>query len=209
MIKNKRLIIIFNFIYLYYVSKSIQYFCNQNRFALYSFKLNKPPIRTSWNLFPQANQSWPKAKTQWTSPLPAKPSAPHWHSNFSLLTVWNASFTGKILFLWLKANKKNGHISNPKCLVSLWIILPTIKYQCNQPIFTDEFLNEDTEIKESDTETMQMIKEIINTRVRPSVQDDGGDIELSNFDEKTGVIFFPIIYSLFIFILVFLKMIIF
>jgi Fe-S cluster biogenesis protein NfuA len=32
-----------------------------------------------------------------------------------------------------------------------------------------------------------MIKEIIETRVRPFVQDDGGDITYLGFDEETGV----------------------
>ena len=33
-----------------------------------------------------------------------------------------------------------------------------------------------------------MIKEIITTRVRPFVQDDGGDIKYISFDEKTGIV---------------------
>jgi len=33
-----------------------------------------------------------------------------------------------------------------------------------------------------------MIKEIITTRVRPFVQDDGGDIKFISFDEQTGIV---------------------
>ena len=33
-----------------------------------------------------------------------------------------------------------------------------------------------------------MIKEIIVTRIRPFVQDDGGDVTLVEFDEKEGIV---------------------
>ena len=33
-----------------------------------------------------------------------------------------------------------------------------------------------------------MIKELLDTRIRPAVQDDGGDIEFVSFDEITGVV---------------------
>eukprot|EP01016_Furgasonia_blochmanni_P030513 TRINITY_DN3173_c0_g1_i5.p1 TRINITY_DN3173_c0_g1~~TRINITY_DN3173_c0_g1_i5.p1 ORF type:complete len:101 (+),score=32.51 TRINITY_DN3173_c0_g1_i5:65-367(+) len=47
---------------------------------------------------------------------------------------------------------------------------------------------EDTKINEDDSEVVAMIKEIIETRVRPVVQDDGGDITFREFDEKTGIV---------------------
>lgn len=34
-----------------------------------------------------------------------------------------------------------------------------------------------------------LIKEIISTRIRPTVQEDGGDIKFINFDEQTGFVF--------------------
>ena len=34
-----------------------------------------------------------------------------------------------------------------------------------------------------------MIKEIITTRVRPFVQDDGGDITFLRFEEQTGIVY--------------------
>lgn len=33
-----------------------------------------------------------------------------------------------------------------------------------------------------------MIKELLETRIRPAVQDDGGDILYSGFDEETGIV---------------------
>lgn len=40
----------------------------------------------------------------------------------------------------------------------------------------------------SDTETIKLIKQILWSRVRPTVQDDGGDIKYISFDDKTGVL---------------------
>ncbi|KAG0305620.1 hypothetical protein BGZ98_003833 [Dissophora globulifera] len=41
----------------------------------------------------------------------------------------------------------------------------------------------DTMILEDDSETVQMIKELLDTRIRPSIQDDGGDIEYRGFED--------------------------
>jgi len=42
---------------------------------------------------------------------------------------------------------------------------------------------QDTKILESDSETVAMIKELLETRVRPAIMEDGGDIEYRGFDE--------------------------
>lgn len=41
----------------------------------------------------------------------------------------------------------------------------------------------DTEIKDDDPEVVQMIKELLDTRIRPAIQDDGGDIEYRGFED--------------------------
>lgn len=46
----------------------------------------------------------------------------------------------------------------------------------------------DTAPHEDDSETVAMIKELIETRVRPAVQEDGGDIEYVSFNESDGVV---------------------
>ncbi|KAJ1624573.1 scaffold protein Nfu/NifU N terminal-domain-containing protein [Pavlovales sp. CCMP2436] len=46
----------------------------------------------------------------------------------------------------------------------------------------------DTAITDDDSEIVAMIKELIETRVRPSVQDDGGDIVFKSFNEESGVV---------------------
>ena len=43
-------------------------------------------------------------------------------------------------------------------------------------------------IKDDDSEVVQMIKELLDMRIRPSVQEDGGDIKFHGFDEDSGVV---------------------
>ncbi|XP_075211079.1 NFU1 iron-sulfur cluster scaffold homolog, mitochondrial-like [Lycorma delicatula] len=50
------------------------------------------------------------------------------------------------------------------------------------PILTDAKPSSDTQINEDDDETVQMIKELLDTRIRPTVQEDGGDIIFMGFE---------------------------
>lgn len=50
------------------------------------------------------------------------------------------------------------------------------------PILLDVKPNSDTEILEDDDEVVQMIKELLDTRIRPTVQEDGGDIRYMGFE---------------------------
>ena len=43
---------------------------------------------------------------------------------------------------------------------------------------------QDTRILETDSETVAMIKELLETRVRPAIMEDGGDIEYRNFTDE-------------------------
>ncbi|CUA77461.1 NifU-like protein C1709,19c [Schizosaccharomyces pombe 972h-] [Rhizoctonia solani] len=47
---------------------------------------------------------------------------------------------------------------------------------------------QDTRILDTDSDTVAMIKELLETRVRPSIMEDGGDIEYRGFDEATGIV---------------------
>lgn len=51
------------------------------------------------------------------------------------------------------------------------------------PTLTDEQPAADTQISEDDSEIVQMIKELLDTRIRPTVQEDGGDIVFMGFEE--------------------------
>lgn len=46
----------------------------------------------------------------------------------------------------------------------------------------------DTTIFEDDDEVVAMIKELLETRIRPAVQDDGGDIRYIGFAPETGIV---------------------
>lgn len=63
-------------------------------------------------------------------------------------------------------------------------------YSSGKPLFLDSKSGAptDTTINEDDDETVAMIKELLETRIRPSVQDDGGDIEYRGFNVETGVV---------------------
>ena len=57
------------------------------------------------------------------------------------------------------------------------------------PILTeDSGMAADTQIQEGDSETVQMIKEILETRIRPAIMEDGGDIEYRGFSDDGEVL---------------------
>ncbi|KAJ1816311.1 hypothetical protein GGH91_004289 [Coemansia sp. RSA 2671] len=43
-------------------------------------------------------------------------------------------------------------------------------------------------VTEEDSEIVSEIKELLESRVRPSIQEDGGDLDFVSFDEATGVV---------------------
>lgn len=57
------------------------------------------------------------------------------------------------------------------------------------PIISESGLSNDMEINEDDDEVVSMIKELIFTRIRPAIQDDGGDIEFVRFNEDDGTVY--------------------
>ena len=59
--------------------------------------------------------------------------------------------------------------------------LPVIASEGNEGIT-------DTTIFDDDSEVVAMIKELLESKIRPNVQDDGGDIIYEGFDEGTGTV---------------------
>ncbi|XP_066595038.1 NFU1 iron-sulfur cluster scaffold homolog, mitochondrial-like [Prorops nasuta] len=51
------------------------------------------------------------------------------------------------------------------------------------PVVTEEQPPSDTQINDDDDEIVRMIKELLDTRIRPTVQEDGGDIVFVGFEE--------------------------
>ncbi|KAK6528419.1 hypothetical protein TWF281_009660 [Arthrobotrys megalospora] len=57
------------------------------------------------------------------------------------------------------------------------------------PVVQGEILeNEDTKAQEGDSEVVSMIKELLDTRIRPAIQEDGGDIEYRGFTDAGHVL---------------------
>ncbi|XP_046554495.1 NFU1 iron-sulfur cluster scaffold homolog, mitochondrial-like [Haliotis rubra] len=56
-------------------------------------------------------------------------------------------------------------------------------FASNLPVLTDEQPSSDTTAHPDDDETVLMIKELLDTRIRPTVQEDGGDIVYMGFDD--------------------------
>jgi Fe-S cluster biogenesis protein NfuA len=61
-------------------------------------------------------------------------------------------------------------------------------YSSGQPILS-QTTDSSTTIQPDDSETVALIKELLETRIRPAVQDDGGDIRFRGFDEESGVVY--------------------
>jgi NFU1 iron-sulfur cluster scaffold homolog, mitochondrial len=58
----------------------------------------------------------------------------------------------------------------------------------NTPALLDHPVVTDTTIHDDDSEIVAMIKELIEARIRPAVQEDGGDIRYVSFDEESGLV---------------------
>ena len=64
-------------------------------------------------------------------------------------------------------------------------------FTLGQPLFTEEAAAEEAEptYEGEDAEIVAQIKELIDTRVRPAVANDGGDIIFKGFDGGSGTVF--------------------
>ncbi len=61
--------------------------------------------------------------------------------------------------------------------------------QNNPIVLTSQPIISDTTILDTDDEIVAMIKELLETRIRPAVQDDGGDIHYVNYDIDSGIVY--------------------
>jgi NFU1 iron-sulfur cluster scaffold homolog, mitochondrial len=61
-------------------------------------------------------------------------------------------------------------------------------FETGKPVLLEKPEMTDTTILEDDDEIVAMIKELIEARIRPAVQEDGGDIRYVSFDEETGMV---------------------
>lgn len=86
---------------------------------------------------------------------------------------------------------KQDHINWPELRPQVIEIVDKFLTEKQEPVITQDLINKssDSEISDDDSEIVAMIKELIDTRIRPAIQDDGGDIEYKDFDEETGTVF--------------------
>ncbi|CAN0847604.1 NifU-like protein 4, mitochondrial [Linum grandiflorum] len=62
-------------------------------------------------------------------------------------------------------------------------------FSSRQPLFLDSKTGVIKIVKlKDDSETVAMIKELMETRIRPTVQDDGGDLEYCGFHQASGIV---------------------
>lgn len=63
-------------------------------------------------------------------------------------------------------------------------------FSSGNPLILEDanYMDADTAIQEDDDEVVAMIKELLDTRIRPSVQEDGGDIVYKGFDAASGIV---------------------
>lgn len=61
-------------------------------------------------------------------------------------------------------------------------------YASGKPVLSAVAEITDTTIFDDDSEVVALIKEILEARIRPAVQEDGGDIRYVGFDEASGIV---------------------
>ncbi|XP_039260908.2 NFU1 iron-sulfur cluster scaffold homolog, mitochondrial-like [Styela clava] len=61
-------------------------------------------------------------------------------------------------------------------------------FQSGLPILSDDGPSPDTVIQEDDDDIVAMVKELLDTRIRPTVMEDGGDIIYKGFNHDTGIV---------------------
>lgn len=93
---------------------------------------------------------------------------------------------------FLTVNKQD-HVNWANLRPEVVALLDSFLTSKSEPVITKELLekgeNDSLAASENDSEVVSMIKELIDTRIRPAIQDDGGDIEYKAFDEETGTVF--------------------
>lgn len=133
--------------------------------------------------------------------IPGKPVMESGSMNFSSARESMASPLAKKLFLidgvqqvffatdFITVSKSDDHswsTLKPEIFAAI-----TEFYAADEPIMYDASQSSssaDMTIQDDDSEVVAMIKELLETRIRPAVQEDGGDIVFCEFDEDCGVV---------------------
>lgn len=161
----------------------------------------RPSIRfLSFKTFPTPNENALKFVS------PQRPISPLENKTFEFTTSMQAVHSPLALKLFripgvksvmighdfLTVNKQD-HINWATLRPEVVDLLDAFLTEDKEPVITKELLEQGATdsltASEDDSEVVSMIKELIETRIRPAIQDDGGDIEYKAFDEETGTVF--------------------
>ncbi|OAV91458.1 hypothetical protein, variant [Puccinia triticina 1-1 BBBD Race 1] len=93
---------------------------------------------------------------------------------------------------FISINKESG-LGWPTMKPEIYSLLMEFFSASDRPVVQEGPIEEDsgpldTRINDDDSEVVAMIKELLDTRVRPAIQEDGGDLEYKGFNEETGVV---------------------
>lgn len=92
-------------------------------------------------------------------------------------------FFGKTFITVTKDTEQVWHMMKPQIFAKILDF-----YAEEVAIVSDNPLVSDTTILDTDDEVVATIKELLESRVRPSVQEDGGDIFYEGFDAEAGIV---------------------
>ena len=103
---------------------------------------------------------------------------------FQLEGVTNVFLGREFITINVDIMKLEWHLAKPQ----IFAILMDFFAEGNPVMGGAPTSSPDTMVHDDDSEVVAMIKELIETRIRPSVQEDGGDIYFRKFDEDTGCV---------------------
>jgi len=96
-------------------------------------------------------------------------------------------FFGTDFITVTKAEDVEWSVMKPEIFATITDFFASGREILNEEVAAEE--DEGDEDDEDEDEVVLMIKELLDTRIRPAVQDDGGDIRFVRFEQDTGVVF--------------------
>ena len=95
----------------------------------------------------------------------------------------NGVYLGRDFISVTKANEYQWSTLKPQVFSTIFDF-----FSEDKPVIIDAPIVSDTAILETDNEVVATIKELLETKIRPYVQEDGGDIFYVKFDEENGFV---------------------
>lgn len=96
----------------------------------------------------------------------------------------NGVYLGRDFISVTKAPEYQWNILKPQVFSTIFDF-----FSEDRPVILDSPVVSDTAILDTDDEVVATIKELLEAKIRPYVQEDGGDIFYVKFDEETGLVY--------------------